>query len=268
MRTLTHIEALTEFATTVYEAAPGPRAASERPVPTLAKVLGLRMETYQFTRVLTWIIAFYYEAVSTLNHANIAERNRDTAKSNLASVFAPFLPPFQNPTVAAWYTSAMSATNQSYFDLLNDVLIKQQPIHLPEASDIDKYKTDLASILSELKDVGLPPWIEKDFQESIQLTLLALDKIPFVAHKIIQDAHNTILARLFSIARPEHRKFMVRVATTINVVLAAFVMPYEATEAAHAYYGWMMQSPVDVQQIEACATPLALPPPTSKKSSG
>lgn len=213
------------------------------------------------------MIAFCDEAITVVDSSSLSEKNKTTAKANLKALYQPFLPPFVHTNVQDWFRSAMSDTNQSYFDLLSDTIVSEHPIYLPETKDIDKYKADLQSILADLEKVGLPQWVYRAFQDSVSLTLLAIDKLPFLAHKIIQDAHNTVLARLFSVTTPEHRKFMVRVATTMNIIFTAFVMPHEASEAAQSYYGWVLESPVDVRQIEACSQPLALPPP-SKEAGG
>lgn len=264
MRKLTHIQALTEFATALDNSIPQNRKNSEKPISALAIFVGLSPQSYQFTRLLTWLIAFYYDARSTLDKASLAERNRDTARANLHALFEPFLPPFSGVAIGGWFASAMSPTNQSYFDLLNDVLVVQQPIFMPGKEDLSSYEAQLKELVQELEEIGLPPWIERDFRESIELTLIAVEKLPFVAHRLVQDAHSVVLARLFSCASPEHRKFMVKVATVVNIVLAAFIMPHEAADAAQAYYGWMLESPVDAKQIEACSRPLALPAPAKK----
>ena len=264
MRRVTHIQALTEFANALHDSIAQNRRSSEKPISALSTFVGLHAQSYQFTRLLTWLIAFYYDALSTLDDASLAERNRNTAKANLHALFEPFLPPFTTPAIGNWFSAAMSSTNQSYFDLLNDVIVLQQPIFIPDVEDLRSYETQLRDVLAELERVKLPPWIERDFTEAIQLTLLAVEKLPFVAHRLVQDAHSTILARLFSVATPEHRKFMVKVATIVNVVFAAFIMPNEASDAAEAYYGWMLESQTDVKQIAACAQPLALPAPSKK----
>jgi hypothetical protein len=264
MRTLTHIAALTELATSLAEA---DRDVHENPPAlALAAYLGINAQSYQFTRILTWIIAFYYEGVEVIKSSSgLSENNKNTALHNYSVLFQPFLPPFSgNAKVHQWRTASLSATNMAYFELLNDIIIKENPIYLPEMSDVSKYHEDLKAILEEVKQASLPPWIRKDFEESISLTIIAIDKVPFLAHRIIQDAHSTVLARLFSVATPEHRKLMVRVATVMNIVFAAFVMPYEASEAGNSYYSWVVESPPDIKQIEACAQPLALPPPAPK----
>jgi hypothetical protein len=69
------------------------------------------------------------------------------------------------------------------------------------------------------------------------------------------------LSKLFSAGTAEQKKFMVKVATTINVILAAFVMPHAGYEAATTYYSWVSDSATDPKQIERIAAPLALPAP-------
>jgi hypothetical protein len=261
MRTTTHIEALTDFATALHDSVPQARKNSDKPLSVLSTYVGLSIQSYQFTRVLTWVIAFYYDAVSTLDGAEMADRNRDTAKTNLHTLFAPFLPPFDSNLVSHWYAQSMSAVNVSYFDLLNDVMVKQHPIYIPGKDDLESYRSQLKGVLIELAEAKLPKWIERDFEDAIQLTLLAIEKLPFVAHRLIREAHSSILGRLFDVVSPDHKKLMVKVATIVNLVMIAFVMPHEGSEAIGTYYGWMAESPVDVKQIEACARPLALPAP-------
>lgn len=261
MKKTTHIEALTQFASDIQRHG---RKHSNKPVAAFAGYVGLGVSSYQFTRILTWTIAFYQDALNTLETEDITDRNRSTAESILKSIFVPFLPPFTNKTVEDWYSSAMSETNQSYLDLLNNIVIKNQPIFVPEPSDLSEYSDELYKILGELDSVDLPRWIKRDFEEAVQLTLVAIEKLPFVAHRIIRDAHASILSKLFSAVSPDQKKFIVRAATTINLVLAAFVMPHAAVDAASTYYGWAFDSAVDVKQIEACAAPLALPPPDGK----
>jgi hypothetical protein len=260
MRKITHIQALTSFADDLFTTTPNNQKGS-KPVLVLSNYLGLPSGSSKFSRILTWIISFYQEGVSTIGSSTLSEKNKVTASQNVYKLFVPFMPPFEGANLDAWFKQAMSDTNQSYFDLLSDAILDTHPIFVPDAEDIHRFKSDLTALLSDMEGIGLPKWINDDFAESIGLTILALDKLPFLAHKIIQDSHNTILARLFSVTTPEHKKFMVKVATTMNVVFAAFIMPFEAQQATSAYYNWMLESPIDTKQIDACSAPLALPAP-------
>lgn len=261
MMKTTHIASLAQLAIALNEFS-GDRRRGENPLNLLANMLNLNVESHQFIRVLTWIIAFYNEGIRTVETSTLSEKNKSASLSNMRTLFQPFLPPFQS-SMQTWFGTAMSQTNQSYFDLLSDSLRDQNAIYVPDQEDLDKYRDQLMKLLEEIEQIGLPKWINDDFNESISLTLSAIDKIPFLAHRVIQDAHATILARLFSVSSPDHKRFMVKVATVMNVILAAFVMPHEATEAGNAYYEWIAQSPVSQAQIDDCAKPLALPAPTS-----
>lgn len=263
MQRITHIEALTSLAIRVKEGTAAQQVNSASPVSILAKVVGLEIKSTQFLRILMWLIAFYNDGMETISNSGLSDKNRDVAEDNTRALFSPFLPPFGN-TINQWFSSNMSATNQSYFDLLSDAIIDKHPIYVPEPSDITSYANDLNKLLQEMESLDLPRWINNDFKAAIELTLIAIEKLPFLAHRIIQDSHSTILSKLLLVAKPEHKKFMVRVATTINIILAAFVMPHEATDAAASYYGWAVHSPADIKQIEACAAPLALPAPEAK----
>jgi hypothetical protein len=223
-------------------------------------MLKLDIKSYQFIRVLTWLIAFYHDAVDSIDKSSLSDKNKITAKTNLGALFSPFLPPFQ-ANVLLWYSQVMSPTNESYFDLLSDTIIQTSAINLPEESDLNIYKNDLAKIIDEIDSIGLPRWIRDDVKESVDMAILALEVYPFLAHRLIRESHKSILSTLFSTTTPDQKKFLVKVATTINIVLAAFIMPHEASEAATTYYGWAIEAPSDVKQIEGCAQPLALPAP-------
>lgn len=260
MEKTTHIAALASLANTLNKFN-GSRRNSETPLSVLASLLGLPVESHKFIRALTWIIAFYNEGVNTIQDSSLSESNKSAALNNIRTLFQPFLPPFA-AQMQPWYASAMSQTNQSYFDLLSDALKDRYAIYVPDQETLSSLIARLSGLLVELKDQGLPKWINDDFEEAMSLTLTTIEKLPFLAHKVIQSAHASILARLFSVANPEHKRFMVKVATTINIVLAAFIMPAEAVDAGRSYYGWMSESAADQKQIDQYAQPLALPPPT------
>lgn len=208
------------------------------------------------------MIAFYHDALEAVKSSSISEKNMNVAIENLSKLFAPLLPPFPASNLNTWHKSAMSATNEAYFDLLADAIVDQHAINVPEQSDIDIMKQDILDLRQQLEEMKLPRWINDDFEESLALTFIALDKMPFLAHRIINDAHSSILSKLFSSGTAEQKKFMVKVATTINVILAAFVMPHAGYEAATTYYGWISESATDPKQIESIAAPLALPAPS------
>lgn len=182
----------------------------------------------------------------------------------MRQLFSPLLPPFGGH-VKDWYNRNMSDTNESYFDLLSDTLIISSPIFLPSDEQVTEYKVKLNALLDELNDLNFPRWVNDEFREAIGLTLIALEKMPFLAHRIVREAHSNILSKLFASGDQKQKSYVVRLATTINIVLAAFVMPHEAAEATNTYYDWAIASPVDTKQIEACAKPLALPAPKVTK---
>ena len=263
-RSTTHIQALVNFAEAIHNSA-GNRLQNSTPLEALANHLGMSIQDHKFLRILTWIIAFCREAVDTIESSSLSEKNKGTASSNITALFNPFLPPFSGK-VGTWYNSSLSATNQSYFDLLSDAIVDQFPIYIPDQETIDEHKSSLRDILVEMEKMNLPKWINDDFSQSIEMTIVAIEKIPFLAHRIIQDAHSSILARLFSDSTIENKRFMVKVATAINVVFAAFIMPFEAQEAGNYYYRWIGDSAVSQDQIDACAKPLALPAPSNGAS--
>lgn len=258
-RSTTHIQALVSFAEAIHNSA-GNRLQNATPLEALANHLGMSIQDHKFLRILTWVIAFCREAVDTIESSNLSEKNKKTASSNITALFNPFLPPFSGK-LGSWYNHSLSATNQSYFDLLSDTIVDQFPIYIPDQKTIDKQKSSLRELLVEMETIKLPKWINDDFSQSIEMTIIAMEKIPFLAHRIIQDAHSTILARLFSASTIENKRFMVKVATAINVVFAAFIMPFEAQQAGNYYYQWIGDSAVSQDQIDACAKPLALPAP-------
>ena len=264
MRKTTHIASIAELAITLHNFS-GNRRNGEAPIATLASFLGLSLDGHQFVRILTWVIAFYQEGETIIRESDLTEKNKSAAISNLKNLFQPFLPPFSGQ-MQTWFNSAMSQTNQSYYDLLSDSLRKQHSISIPDSNQIAVYAQQLSNLLVEMKRIELPKWISDDFSDSISLTIQAIEKIPFIAHRVLYNTHSSIIASLFFRVSSDHKKFIVKVATTVNIVFAAFVMPHEASEAGQTYYEWMASSAISQEQIDACARPLALPAPSTESN--
>lgn len=260
MEITTHIEALVRLATSLHQGSTNSQK-THPPIQQLAEYLGVKPQSFQFARILTWMIAFYEDALDAISNSPLSDKNRVTAISNLQALFSPFLPPSFGGSIGTWYNQVMSATNESYFDLLSDTIKQHKPIYLPSKTDTQKMVNELSELLDQLEGVGLPRWINDDFKGSIGLTVLVLEKIPFLAHRIVNDMHGSIVSKLLLVVPESQKQFLVKAATAINIVLAAFVMPSEAQEAYDSYYGWFAESPSDSRLIEQMAKPLALPSP-------
>jgi hypothetical protein len=254
-----HIGGLIRFADTLRGL--GGDSVNQAPIMVLAGYVGLGPTSSQFARLLYWMSEFLNDAERALSSLAIEDDSKSVASDILASVVAPFRPPFAGNNLGHWLSQSFSATNREYLKLLSNVLAASAPIFLPEQDDVTTERVKLDKILSDIENHGLPDWVVDDFRETVGLAIVAMEKVPYLAHLAISDANRSIAASILSDIPLPSKKLLVRASVVLNALLAVYIMPHEAAEATDSYYQWLITSQPSATQMEKQTVPLSLPAP-------
>ena len=231
------------------------------PLGALANYLDLSTESIAFIKAVQWVSVFVQDGRDTILKSSLSEENKKAAITLYSKITTPFVYPFSATQVSQHIKSTLSETTRSHLSLLNEWILKEFPIYIPEPGDINALIADLEDVKEDFDKLNLPKYIKEDFAQHIDLYVNMAQKLPFVAHQLLIHESSKLSSWLLSNLPQDAKRVVVRAATAVNLLVAAFIAPAEASGAYETYYAWAAQAQPANKQLEAAAAPLQLAPP-------
>jgi hypothetical protein len=227
----------------------------------LANYLQFETDSVAFIKTLQWVSVFIQDGRDTILKSSLSDENKKAAVELYAKISSPFIYPFPPNQATQHIRNTLSETSRSHLSLLSEWIQKESPIYVPDPEDISLLIADLAKIGVEFSKLDLPGYLKEDFSQHLQLYITISEKIPFVAHQLLIHEATKLSAWLLSNLPQEAKRVIVKAATVVNLLVAAFIAPAEASDAYSTYYAWAAQAQPEAKQLMAAAAPLQLPPP-------
>ncbi|MBL0914924.1 MAG: hypothetical protein IBJ13_05245 [Sphingopyxis sp.] len=211
--------------------------------------------------MILWLGAFINDGRDALARSSLSEGNKDIAVELFNKLSSPFRYPFGLTKFFDFKNSQLEAEKLSHLSLIDEWVSKEVPIFIPEQAEISEIVDKLKAIDAEFSELDIPQFIRTDFSNHLKLYITVATKMPMVAHQLISNESTKLISWLLSSLSPEAKKTVSKAAIAINALVAVFIAPVEASNAAHTYYEWMLEVEPTVAAIEGVVAPPALPAP-------
>lgn len=228
---------------------------------SVATTLKIDLHSISFGKCLLWINAFVLDGDDVLKRSTLKEQDKIAALGSYRSLTNPFRYPFSGENHDQFQKKTLTPERRSFFSLLDQFLQKEHPIYVPSVSEIDDLIRQLHDIIAEFKNLSIAEYIKQDFEDQLNLYIVIATELPMVAHRLLANESKTLISWLLSTLPDDAKRTVSKAAIVINVLVAAFVAPAEASDAATSYYKWFSEVSPQPKLIETTVAPKALPAP-------